>query len=189
MTSYTIHSVTDKNNVLMVSPLPSSDIYVASWASGEGYDAAHLRIKGMSRFDVWMKNCHPQNFFLGMAKFNADYNFPLANNINVSVDFEGKKNAEVVTFPDDANDALVSVIKTEDNIFGIQTFSENWQDFRKQVTPVWLGRSDLDTKASELLNMFFKECLSLHDQWQIRDKPSDHRHVSLAALINPEIQL
>lgn len=163
MTLYSIPSLVPSDRVVIRS-LPSSDIFVGS-QHGEKYsEFAYLRIPYMSRYEGWMKQ-QPYAFFMALKNLQDDVT-QLQNGIINS------ETSEVITFPDDNNQSCLSVIKSDSGLFGVQVFTDNWQERHEHVAPVWLGQCNKDEGAREtLLNNFYEDCKDLYTKWSSRGKP------------------
>ena len=147
-----IASLDASGAALQIISRPSNDIQFATDMNGvalaRSYTASYY-----SNYET--KHGHMQTIFMQMMKQQHEYQYPLEGRL-FTMFAEGPVTA--VRFRTDDKDVDVTVLKTADNLIGIQTYNKNWQEFRESIPPVWLGQCDLDSGASRLLDILYSNC-------------------------------
>ena len=168
---------------LEIQNLGSSDIRFGV----DSNSFALARIGNSSIFSSYKADRHLQSFFMEMMK-SEDITFPVE-----SEPFEmfEEMPITVVSFSTDDPQVYAAVLKTADNIVGIQTFRENWKDFGKEMPIAWMGVCDKDSNSSRQLNKIYTQCHDiLYPTWARRTEPAkiaDRRIISLKEAMQPEI--
>jgi len=146
-----IPSLDNANHKLVIQSLPSNDV-----AFQTGVNAPALaRLGNASLFSSYRTPRHMQSLLMEMASQPLKNRLPLQGALYTLLS-DGP--VSVITFRTDDPEVDAAVLKTTDNLVGIQTFRQNWMDLEEKIPVVWLGQCDMNSDASRHLERLYAQC-------------------------------